>query len=59
MGSERLTTQSRNKFGVEMSLTQADEYKETFFKTYRGLAKWQEEAKYRRYDEYTRTLGDD
>jgi DNA polymerase I-like protein with 3'-5' exonuclease and polymerase domains len=57
MGSERLATQSRNKFGVEMSLTQADEYKETFFKTYRGLAKWQEEAKYRRYDEYTRTLG--
>lgn len=57
MGSERLATQSRNQFGVEMDLKQADEYKETFFKTYKGLNSWQEEVKRRRHAEYTRTLG--
>ena len=57
MGSERLATQSRNQFGVEMDLKQADEYKETFFKTYKGLDSWQEEAKRRRHAEYAKTLG--
>jgi len=57
MGSQVLAIKCRTSYGVEMDLKQAEQYKNKFFKTYKGLAKWQEEVKAKRHAEYTRTLG--
>ena len=57
MGSQELAIRCSASYGIEMDLPQAEKYKEKFFQTYKGLARWQEEVKSRRHAEYTKTLG--
>jgi DNA polymerase-1 len=42
MGAETLIEHARNNYGVELSETEAQEFRRRFFWTYRGIADWHE-----------------
>jgi DNA polymerase-1 len=44
MGPEGLKNNAQSEYGVSLSLEQATEYRERFFTTYPGLAKWHRET---------------
>jgi DNA polymerase-1 len=44
MGAEGLRTYAESEYGVSLSLRRAVEYRDKFFATYRGLAKWHKET---------------
>jgi DNA polymerase-1 len=57
MGARTLRIYARQNYGVAMSLEEAKRHKETFFKTYPGLARWHRETESKRKEQTeSRTL---
>ena len=55
MGSSGLAAYASSQFGVTMTETEADRYREKFFDTYRGIRAWHDKEKLNPYREELRT----
>ena len=55
MGSSGLAKYASSQFGVPMTETEADRYREKFFDTYRGVRTWHDKEKLNPYREELRT----
>ncbi len=55
LSAKTLRAKAKVEYGVDMTLEQANAYREAFFATYRGIARWHQRLRSRRSPE-TRTL---
>jgi DNA polymerase-1 len=55
MGARSLRSYARNTYGVEMTIEEAELFRERFFSSYEGISKWHEKLRYQKGKE-TRTI---